>query len=315
MPLFARKRVVLAKIESVYPTDPVPVAATDAVLVRSINATPLELDYAERTLVRPFLGNFEDLPARSRVKIEIELELAGFGTAGPATPTPGYAALLRACGLSQTVSAGVDVQYKPISAAFESATIYFYQDGTLHKVSGCRGNVEIALDLNQVPVYRLTFTGLYATPTDVALPSPTVSAYQRPVVVNRANSTALTLHGFATARLKSLSINLNNEVVHRNLVGQTTDEILITNRAPAGSIEIEATTVAAKDWWTAIQSVTLAALSVTHGPALNRVQLDAPNVQLTNPRFSEEDSIVHLGMDLQFMPGATGNDELTITVK
>lgn len=315
MPLFARKRVLLAKIESAYATDPVPVAATDAVLVRSINATPIELDYAERNLVRPFLGNFEDLPARSRVKVEIELEMAGFGSAGPATPTPGYGALLRACGLSQTISVGVSVVYAPISASFESATIYFYQDGTLHKLTGCRGNLEMALDLNQIPVYKLTMTGLYATPTDVALPSPTVSAYQRPVVVNRANSSSFTLHGFATGRLKSLSLNLNNEVPHRNLVGQTTDEILITNRAPAGSIEIEATTVAAKDWWTAIQNVALSALSLTHGPATNQVKLDAPNVQLTNPRFTEEDSIVHLTMDLQLMPGSAGNDELTVTVK
>lgn len=310
-----RRRVVLAKIESAYGTDATPVAGTDAVQVADVNATPIELEYVERTLIRPALGNFEDLPAKSRVKIDIDLEVAGFGSAGPATPTPGYSALLRMCGLSVTVNAGVDVQYKPISSGFESGTIYFYQDGTLHKLTGCRGNLEIVMDLNQRPIYRLSITGLYSTPTDVALPTPTVTAYQRPVVVNRANSSAFSLHGFS-GRLQSLSINLNNEVVHRNLVGQTTDEILITNRAPSGSVEIEAPdTIAAKDWYTAILNVTLAALSLTHGPATNQVKVDAPSVQLTNPRFVPVDNKVHIGFELQLMPTSAGNDELTITVK
>lgn len=313
--MLARKRVILAKIESAYATDSVPAPATDAVLVRMADPTPLEIDYVERSLVRPYLGNFEDLPARTRVKLEIEMELAGFGTAGPATPTPGYAALLRMCGLAQTISAGVDVQYKPDDGViFESGTIYFYQDGTFHKLTGCRGNVEISMSLNQIPVYKLSITGLYNAVVDAALPTPTLSAYQRPVVMNRANTTPFSLHGYASARLQSLNINLGNQVTHRNLVGQGTDEILITDRAPAGSIEIEATTIAAKDWYAAINAVTLAALALTHGPALNQVKLDAPNVQLTNPRFSVSDGIVHLGMDFKLMPSSSGNDELTITV-
>ncbi len=310
-----RRRVVLAKIEGAYGTDSVPVPGTDAVLCAAVNVTPLEQDLVERTLVRPHLGNFEDLPARSRVRIEIDLEIAGFGSAGPATPTPGYSALLRSCGQSVTVNVGVDVQYKVISTAFESASIYFYQDGTFHKLTGCRGNLEIVMGLNGRPVYRLTITGLYNAPVDVALPSPTLTGYQRPVVVNRVNTTAFALHGFA-GRLQELSINLNNQVVHRNLVGQTTDEIIITNREPTGSIEIEAPdTIAAKDWYASISAGTLGALTLMHGPALNRVQIDAPNVQLTNPRFNEVDNKVHLGFDLQLMPGAAGNDELLITVK
>lgn len=314
MPLSARRRVVLAKIETTYGTDATPAAGTDAVLCASVNPTPVEIDYAGRAIVRPYFGNFEDLLARSRVKIDIELEAAGFGSAGPATPTPGYAALLRMCGLSQTVNTGTSVVYAPISSAFESGTIYFYQDGTFHKLTGCRGNAELVMDLNQRPMWKFSIVGLYNAPTDVALPSPTVSAFQRPTVVNRANTSVFTLHGFA-ARMKSLSLNLNNNVVHRNLVGQTTDEILITDRAPTGKVEIEATTVAAKDWWAAIQAITLSALSVTHGPATNQIQPAAPNVQLKNPVFNEDDNYVHLAMDLQFMPSAAGNDELTFTIK
>lgn len=315
MPLSDIRKVLFAKIESAYSTDPVPVAGTDAVLLRGNPAiTPIEIDYVERTLVRPFHGNFEDLIARQRVKIELELEVAGFGTAGPATPTPGYSALLRMCGWSPAVSAGVSVLYSLLSTSYESGTIYFYQDGTFHKLTGCRGEWEVALDLNQIPVYKLSITGLYNAPTDVALPSPTLTAYQRPLVVNRANTSAFTLHGYA-GRLKSLSLKGNNDVPHRNLVGQATDEILITGRAPSGSIEIEATTVAAKDWWSPISSITLAALSITHGPATNQVKFDAPKVQLTNPRFTSEDKIVHLQMDLKLQPNAAaGNDELTITV-
>ncbi|MGB1560804.1 MAG: phage tail tube protein [Sinimarinibacterium flocculans] len=313
MGLRARNRLILVKRESIYATDPTPAPATDAVLIRSLNPQPLQQQTVDRTLVRGHYGAFEKLPTMGMVSLEIEMELAGFGTAGPATPTPGYDALLRACGFAQTVDPGVSVTYTPVSTGFESCTIYFYQDGTLHKAVGCRGTVTLALTKNEIPVYRFQMQGLFQPVLDVPLPAPNFAAYQQPRVVNSQNTTGVSLHGFANACLSSLEVSLNNQLVHRNLVN-CTEEMLITDRQPAGRMVIEATTVAAKDWYAAVRTAALGALAISHGPATNRVSIAGGVVQVTEPSFEEEDGIVMLSLGLQFVPTSAGNDELTLTI-
>lgn len=308
-----RLRAILAKRETTYGTDAVPAGATDAVLLRSLSVSPLNQETVDRTLVRPFFGGYEKLPTKSMVQFEIEMEAVGFGTAGPAAPTLGYDTLLRICGLARTITAGVSVVYTPVSNAIESATLYFYQDGTLHKALGCRGNLAIVMNLDEIPVYRLTVWGLYGGVTDVALPAVTLTGYQTPLVVNAANTTGLIVHGFAGAALRSLEINFNNAIVHRDLVN-TGEEILLTDRVTGGSLQIEATTVAAKDWWTAVRSASLGVFSITHGPAGRRIKLDSTRMQIVAPSFSAQDNIVEMPLQLNFIPSTVGNDEITLSI-
>ena len=55
--------------------------------------------------------------------------------------------------------------------------------------------------------------------------------------------------------------------------------------------------------------------SITHGTAAgNKVQVTSSGVQLANPRYSDQDGVQMLQMDIRFVP-TSGNDELTITVK
>ena len=65
MTLLTRKQLLLVKTESTYGTDSSP-AGTDALLVRSIDVTPLESDVVSRDLIRPYLGNSEQLLARQQ---------------------------------------------------------------------------------------------------------------------------------------------------------------------------------------------------------------------------------------------------------
>ena len=101
MALLTRKRLILAKVESTYGTDSSP-AGTDAVLVRSLEVTPIEADVVSRDLIRPYLGNSDQLLANTRVSITFEVELAGSGTAATA---PRFGGLLKACGMSETTTA------------------------------------------------------------------------------------------------------------------------------------------------------------------------------------------------------------------
>ena len=101
-PLLTRKRVLLSKIETTYGVDAAATGAANAILCRAINPTPQDSEFASRDLIRQYLGNSEQLPAAVNGKLEVEVELAGSGTAGTA---PAWAPLMRACGFSQTLNA------------------------------------------------------------------------------------------------------------------------------------------------------------------------------------------------------------------
>ena len=310
MPLLSRKRTILGKLEVTYGVDPVPTGAANAVLVRNLEITPQESELVGRDLVRPYLGHSEQLPVSIHGVLQFEIEVAGSGAAGT---VPAYGPFLRACGFSETISAGVSVTYAPVSNVFESMTIYFNVDGVLHKLTGARGNVEVVLNAKQIPVFKFSFTGLYQTVIDAAAPAVTLTSWQKPQAVNTGNTTGLSIHGYAGAVLSELSMSVNNDVLYRSLVGA--ESVLIADRKPAGNMTIEATTVAVKDWWTISKNATLGALSVTQGSvAGNRVRFDAPAVQIVKPTYADQDGIQMLQMGLTMVPGAAGNDEFTITV-
>jgi hypothetical protein len=308
MPLIARKTVVLAKIETTYGTDPTPTGAANAIFVRNVNWTPLEQITAPREAVQPYLGNFKNLIAAGYCMLEMEVEMAGAGTSA-ATP-PKYGPLLRGCGMGETI--GATVVYKPVSTGFESLTIYFYKDGILHKMTGARGTVSLKLSRLQIPVYSFKFTGLYVAVSDAAVATPTFTGFQEPLPSNNTNVTGLTLHSFATGVLDNLSIDLNNQVVYRHMVGS--ESVIITDRAPSGSITLEAVLVAGKDWWANARTPTTGALGFVQGTvAFNKVQIDAATTQILKPRYSQQDGIEMITMDLIFIPSSSGNDEFSIT--
>lgn len=100
MSLLTRKRVILAKLESSYGTDPTP-ANTDAILLRNLNFQPMQADIVSRDLIRSYLGNSEQLVATKYCQVDFEVELAGSGAIGVA---PAYGSLLRAAGFAQAVN-------------------------------------------------------------------------------------------------------------------------------------------------------------------------------------------------------------------
>lgn len=307
--MLTRKRVLLAKIESTYGTDPTPTGSSNAILIANPTLTPFEAEQVQRETVQPYLGSRGIFHVGQRVRLEFDVEMAGGGGAGTA---PGYGPLLRACGFGETTNAGVSVVYAPVSTGFESVTCHFHQDGSKHAFVGCRGNVELRLNVKQIPVYHFTLVGLYVAPAAASDPTPTLTAFQTPLSVSNDNTPTFTLHSYA-GKLQALSANLNNAVVHRELVGE--ESVQISDRQANGQITIEAPALGTKDYFAIAAAGTQAALQVVHGgTAGNIVQIDAPKVQLTNPQYADSDGIQMLQMGLALVP-SSGDDELTITVK
>lgn len=309
MALLKRKAAVLAKIETVYGTDPVPTGAANAILVSDVTINPMEMKTVDRANIRPFLGNNEQLPTNLFVKLDFTCEIAGSGAAGTA---PAWGPLLQMCGFAETITASTKAEYSPVSDLFKSGTLYFNMDGVQHKLTGARGSVALDFTRDGRPAFKFTFTGLFNTVADVASPAVTLTAWKVPLPVNRTNTPTFTLHGYA-AVMHSLTADMANQVVYRELINGTAGA-LITDRKPAGQVVMEAATVATKDWWTSIRNVTTGALALVHGTAAgNKVQIDAPNVQLINPQYQDQDGIAMLQAGLVFAPGTSGNDEFKIT--
>jgi hypothetical protein len=384
MALLSRKRLVLCKAESSYGVDITP-AGSDALLVRSLEVTPIEADVVSRDLIRNYLGNSDQLLAQTRVSISFQVEMAGSGAGATA---PRFSSLLLACGMAETITAAAvtgtaqagaansitlaagasstdniyvgmvisitsgtgnghvgiitaydgttkvaavqpstatfvpgassgysiaaNVGYAPVSTAFGSATIYFNNDGVLHKITGARGTFTLNTSVGQIPTIDFQMTGIYNAPTDTAAPTTTYSDQATPVIFKAGNTSAFSILSYK-ACLQSLSLNLANETVYRELVG-CTKEVLITNRAPAGECMIEAPTIAQKDFFTIANDDTTGTLTLLHGAtAGNRVTLVAPKVDITNPSYGDQDGIQMLNIPYVAIPTAAGNDEIKLT--
>lgn len=306
MPKLTRVAVVAFKQEVTYGLDPTP-AGTNAMLVSDYSVTPIEQELESRALVRPYLGNNDNLPVSNHFMVEFGVELAGSGTAGTA---PAWGPLLMACGFAEADGAS-DVVYTPKSTAFTSGTLYCNIDGVLHEGNGCVGNVAFSLDARGIPKMRFSFRGLYVPVVDAAALVPVYTPFQKPVPVNKLNTT-LTLHS-VSAVVETLQIDMKNEYPYRNLIGY--EGVTINDRKPDGSISLEMVSVATKNWFATIAAGTTGPLQVVHGTvAGNIVQFNAPAVQLTTPRFGDSQGVEMLQTNLLFVP-VSGNDEITITVK
>ena len=308
MPLLSRKRLILAKSEATYGTDPTPTGAANAILVRNLEITPLQAETVSRDLIRPYLGVSDQLLAQTRVEVTFEVELAGSGTAGTA---PAYGPVLKACGLSETVVATTSVTYAPVSASFSSCTIYFHNDGIRHKVTGCRGTFEMNCEVGQIPVISFTLTGIYNAPTDTALPTPTYNDQATPVIFKEGNTTSFSAFSYAGC-LMSYSFNMANDVIYRELVG-CTKEIMITNRAPSGTVVIEAPTITAKDFFAAATGSSTGSITFQHGQtAGNIVTMTTAQSDLGNLTYSDQDGIQMLNLPFIAVPTSSGNDEMSL---
>jgi hypothetical protein len=305
-----RNVLLTAKIETVSGTDATPAAASNSMLARAITPQPIMADFAERTNIHPYFGTSGQVAVAQHSECELEVELASSGAAGTA---PAWGPLLQACGFSETVTASTDVVYAPLTNGLKSVTIYYYLDGVLHKMVGCRGNVSFEMNARSIPVMKFKFTGLYSAASDTALPTDAdYTDFMAPLAVNKVNTPTMTLHGISAA-MQNLSIDMGNQIVYRNLIGS--ESVEMTDRKATGQTSIEMVPVATYAWHEAVRLGTLDAFQIVHGSAAGAIiQIDAPKVQLLNPQYADSDGIAMINLGLDMQPDA-GNDEVTITVK
>lgn len=310
MPIKWKSKTLLAKIEAAYGVDPTPTGAANAVLAMNVTFSPMEGQDVERNLERPTLGANPMIPAGLHARLSFEVDLVGSGTLGTA---PAWGPLLRACAVAQTITAGAKVEYTPVTDAHESAAIYFQIDTTRHILLGSRGNAQLTVNAQGLPVIKFDFIGLFATPTEQAKPAVDYASWLAPKVASKQNTPIFTIAATPFI-LRSYNFNLGNQVEPRMLIGY--EGIVIVDKAETLDASVEAVPVSTYNPFTIAQAQTLQAVQLIHGTTPERrVQVDVPFAQQKRLTGLDTGNQNIVEWPLQFAPQqSAGNDQWKITL-
>lgn len=288
--LVLTNEVILAKTESTYNTDATP-ATTDAILVRQVSMQSEGLRMVDRGAIRGSLGKLQRIYGGQLKRITFECEVKGSGAAGTA---PEIGALLKACGMDETIVASTSVTYQPYSTTQSSATIYWYEGGRKrHILTGCRGTVSFSVEAGGILVAAFEFVGHYTEPTDQSQPTPT---YDSTVPVAALGLT-ISINGVTAISTKGYSWALNNVIAMPPSLSQTDGygQIILTGRDVTGEITIESELDAVIDLDSLFSAGTRFAFAggTIGGTAGNRVTLSTPasSTYITDMAVEEADGL------------------------
>ena len=242
--MLTSREVILVKREVTYNIDPIPSPILNAMLIGNPSWAHEGLRMNERNVVKDTNAVKQHIFGGTLKTITLEIELKGSGVA---TAAPEFGILFEACSYVETIGAS-DVSYAPTSdpASQESVTVSYYQDGLLHKLTGCRGTFSLNIETGAIPMATFTLTGHSVAPTDVAIVTPTLDVTE-PVAV-KGNS--FTVDGYAAA-ISSLAFDAGVEVSTPSSMSASDGygEIRVGKRDLNGSFDPEMELVADNDFY------------------------------------------------------------------
>jgi hypothetical protein len=306
MPLLKRKRVLAAKIEGTIGTAEALSASDGAFNVYNAMIQPtIEMEQREG---QGGFGYLSSVPGGYIGTATFRTMLEWDGTA----TEPAWAdTFFPACGWVKSGQV-----YTPRSEApgsnVKTLTIGCYVDGVFKSIRGAMGTFVATLPTGKAGYIDWTFTGVFVSPTDVALITPTY-----PTDKPMRFAGGLAEWNDVNLCISSATVNANNEVVMREC--PTTEEgyiaAIVVNRVPTISIDPEAATVATQDRWAAWLAQTEYALELdVGGPGNSVLSFDAPKAQIINNQEADRGRMVTDTIEFQCNKnGATHDQELSIT--
>jgi hypothetical protein len=216
--------------------------------VRNLEVVPLQSDIVQRELIRPYLGNYEQLLANTRIR---------------------------------------------------------------HIITGARGTFTLNGTVGAIPTIQFTMTGIFNAPTDEALAVPTYANQATPLIFKNGNTTSFSAFSYSGA-LQSIDFNIANEIIYRELIGGT-KEVIITDRKPGGTLQIEAVLLATKNYFTVSTGSTTGSITFQHGTAAGNIAtLTMAQSDLADVSYADMNGIQMLNLPYVATPTAAGNDELSL---
>ena len=312
-----RNTVILVKPATVAGADAAPTGAANAVLIQEMSITPLEIEKIANPAMKGFFGASADLMGAASVKIDITVALAGSGAA--ATP-PAWGKLALGCAMAEGVLTVPDrVEYTPISTGLKDVTIYYYDDGVLHKALGAMGNMSLSAKSGGTPSLKYEFTGVAGEISATPNVPQTLSAWKTPVAMIKENVVDMTLGGtYAAGAITGgdvypstgLDINLGNKVEFNSNL--SIEEADISDREITGSMELQLSAAQEVAMLQKVRSGELVSVALKVGLITgNSILIYGAAGQLSSPKKVEIKGVRYVGFDVKFVPVA-GNDELRL---
>jgi len=318
MPRIIKKTVVLAKVEATTGVDAVPTGAANALKVFDLSITPLEISSVDVPLMAGWFGAAISIPGTSYSKCSFSVLLSGAGTAATA---PAWGALLLGCASAETIGLLTPnrVEYLPASDLLKTLSLYWYDDGLLHKLIGAFGTVKLSAKSGEVPKLTFEFTGLESTPTAAANAAAVLTAWKDPVAIVKANVTDIqlgctyalgALAGGTAYNSSGLELDWGNQVAFSPLL--STETVVLQDRKIKGAFSLDLTAAQEAIFIGQIKNRTVQGLGFVIGTVTgNKIMLHAPAMVLKAHKKEEFNGQRMVGFDFELDPVA-GNDELRL---
>ncbi len=315
---FVKKTVVLAKVETTPGTDAVPTGASNAIQVMNLNITPIDAKMVTLNTITPWFGGSVDLVATSCVKFSFDVLLAGAGAAATGTP---WGQLLLGCGMAETTGLTTPnrVEYDPITNSLKTLTIYYYDDGMLHKLLGVFGNIKLSAKSGDAPKLTFEFIGLDGGPSASANPAATLTNWKVPPTITKANVTDIqlgctysagALSGGTPYNSSGLTLDWGNATAFAPLL--TLEQVVLSDRNLKGTTELDLTAAQEVTQLAAVKANTLTGMGFVIGNTTgNKIMIFMPSVQMMNPKKVDFNGMRLIGFDLAPTP-VNGNDEIKL---
>ena len=310
-----RNTAISMAIEATY--GGTPGAYTPMLLVGTPDFT-IDPDVVPRELVRGYFGASEELVGTRRSVLKFKTELAGSSALGTAPP---WGTLLRGCGWAETLVASTRVEYLPITNGQESLSMKFNRDGVQYLARGGRGTGVLNMTAYDRPTIDWEFWGFDTAASAVAVGTPTLTAWQRPLVITDGNSGDIRLgSAYAAGAItggtaypsRGMTLDLGNKLEHMKMLGG--EAIEITDRQMSGKMTVELDAATELTWRTDINANTLSTGSFTIGPAASMVSVFMANLQRTKPQTVDYQGKLLMDTDIRLLP-VSGNDEVRFIIK
>ena len=318
MPRLIKKTVVLAKIETTTGTDAVPTGAANAIQVFDLTVNPIEIKSANINAITPWLGGAQTFLTTAYKTCSFSVLAAGSGTAATA---PAWGALLVGCASAETtgLTAPNRVEYLPATDTLKSLTIYYYDDGLLHKLVGCVGKPKLSMKSGEMPKFMFEFIGIDAGDTATANATAVLTGWKVPPAVTKANVTDIKLGCTYSAGAlsggtiyNSMGLDLDWGVKADFVPMLSTEQVVLTDRDITASITLDVTAAQEVSFYSTMKANTSQGLGFVLGTAAgNQIMVHAPAAQIISAKKSEQNGMRTMDYGLHFNP-VNGNDELRL---
>jgi len=313
-----KKTVILFKLETTAGVDAIPTGAANAMQAFDLQITPLDAKNVDTNIINPWFGNSPSLVGTASVKASFSVLLAGSGTAATA---PAWGAPLLACGNAETTGLLTPnrVEYLTATDTLKTGTLYWYDDGLLHKLLGCFGNVKLSGKSGEAPKLTFDFVGIDGGVSATANATAVLTGWKVPLAITKANVTDIllgatyaagALTGGTSYNSTGLSLDWANQVDFVPML--TTEQVVLSDRKVTGQMSVELSAAQEVTQMAAVKANTLTSIGFVIGTTTgNKVMIHLPSVQLISPKKEEQNGLRLIGFDLRVLPVA-GNDEVRL---